>query len=84
MSNLDKKRILLGSDFKSSVLVVKPRAVILLSLGGYTGKMEQKSADLDKKLNDFLTKNRLVIFPGKNGLEFVPMDTLIDKCNLDK
>ena len=82
--SLDAKRILEGQDFQSLVLSVKPRAVILLSLGGYTAKMEKKASALDVNLNEFLKKNRLVIFPGRNGLEFVSMDVLIDKCNLDK
>jgi len=82
--SLEAKRILEAQDFQSLVLSVKPRAVILLSLGGYTEKMEQKASALDVNLNEFLKKNRLVIFPGRNGLEFVSMDVLVDKCNLDK
>jgi len=67
-----------AEQYEVKFVSLRPRAVILHALGGYSAGMEDKAAEMDKILNRFLIVNRLVIMPSiDGGLKFVPMEVAL-------
>ena len=76
-------KVITSDCVKHRYMSLRPKAVILQSLGGYAGGGLEDAGRIDKDLARFLLKNRLIIMPRKDGsLDFVSSDILTPESQL--